>query len=109
MKTLGIRQLKTNPGQLSQILEKDEYLLITRHGEPLGVAIPFSSRLMEQGLERWLALKAFESGDLTLGQLAKALKKSKAETLNTLGQLGISTADYDLAEDLETIEMLLKS
>jgi len=108
MKALGIKQIKTNPGQLSLLLEQNEFLLITQQEQPLGMIIPFSSHLIEQGLVHWLALKAFESGDLTLGQLAKALNKTKSETLDTLNKLSISIADYDLAEDLDTIETLIK-
>ncbi len=108
MKALGIKQIKTNPGQLTQLLEQNEFLLILQQEQPLGMIIPFSSHLIEQGLVQWLALKAFESGDLTLGQVAKALNKTKSEMLDTLDKLGISIADYDLAEDLETIETLMK-
>ena len=90
MKALGIKQIKTNPGQLSLLLEQNEFLLITQQEQPLGMIIPFSSHLIEQGLVHWLALKAFESGDLTLGQLAKALNKTESEMLDTLGKLSIS-------------------
>jgi len=90
MKALGIKQIKNNPGQLSLLLKQNEFLLITQQEQPLGMIIPFSSHLIEQGLVHWLALKAFESGDLTLGQLAKALNKTKSEMLDTLDKLSIS-------------------
>jgi len=108
MKALGIKQIKTNPEQLSQLLEQQEFWLITKQEQPLGMIIPFSYHLIEQGLVHWLAIKAFESGDLTLGQLAKALNKTKSEMLDTLDKLSISIADYDLMEDLDTVEKLMK-
>jgi hypothetical protein len=108
MQIIGIKELQTNPGKLSKSFEADDYLLITRRGEPMGVALPFSSEMLEQGLKPWAALKAFESGDLSLGQLAKAFDKNKTEILEMLGQLNITTADYELDEDLETIASLLK-
>jgi predicted HTH domain antitoxin len=108
MKALGIKKLETNPEQLSLLLEQNEFLLITQQEQPLGMLIPFSSHLVEQGLVDWLAIKAFESGDLTLGQLAKALNKTKSQMLDTLDKLSISIADYDLAEDLDTVETLMK-
>ena len=40
MKALGIKQIKTNPGQLSQLLEQKEFLLITKQEQPLGMIIP---------------------------------------------------------------------
>lgn len=54
----------------------------------------------------WMALKAFEAGDLSLGQLANSLGKNKVETLKILGELNIPIADYDLQEDLEAIKKL---
>jgi hypothetical protein len=107
MQVIGIKELQTNPGKLSKSFEQDDYLLITRRGEPMGVALPFSSQMLEQGLKPWAALKAFESGDLTLGQLAKTFGKNKVEMLEMLGQLNISVADYSLDEDLETVDALL--
>lgn len=108
MKALGIKKLESHPEQLSRLLEQHEFLLITQQEQPFGMLIPFSSQLVEQGLSDWLAIKAFESGDLTLGQLAHALRKTKSETLDILDHLSISIADYNLAEDLETVESLMK-
>ncbi|OQW98132.1 MAG: hypothetical protein BWK73_53290, partial [Thiothrix lacustris] len=50
MNVIGIKELQTNPGKLSHSLQNNEYMLITRRGEPLGVALPFSHQLMENGL-----------------------------------------------------------
>ena len=106
MNTIGIKELQTNPGKLSHTLQNDEYMLITRRGSPLGVALPFDEGLMENGLKNWMAIKAFRAGDLSLGQLAAALGKTKHATLDLLGELKIPFADYDLAEDLKTLDEL---
>ncbi len=106
MNVIGIKELQTNPGKLSHLLQNNEYMLITRRGEPLGVALPFSHQLMENGLKNWMALKAFQSGDLSLGQLGKVLGKTKHATLELLGELNIPFADYDLQEDLQTLDEL---
>ena len=47
MHTIGIKELQTNPGKLSHALLHNEYMLITRRGEPLGVALPFGLPLLE--------------------------------------------------------------
>jgi len=107
MNIIGIKDLQKNPTKLSQSFAQDDYLLITQKGKPVGVAVPFSHHLMEQGLQSWMSLKAFQSGHLSLGQLATILQKNKSETLKMLGQLNIPIADYDLAEDLQTIEQLI--
>jgi hypothetical protein len=91
MKALGIKKLETNREQLSLLLKQKEFLLITQQEQPVGILIPFSSHLIEQGLVHWLAIKAFESGDLTLGQLAKTLNKTKSELLDTLDKFLVPT------------------
>lgn len=106
MNVIGIKELQTNPGKLSHSLQNNEYMLITRRGEPLGVALPFNDKLLENGLKNWMALKAFQTGDLSLGQLGKVFGKNKHEMLDMLGALNIPFADYDLAEDLQTLDAL---
>ena len=109
MNTIGIKELQTNPAKLSKTLLNDEYMLITRRGEPLGVALPFDDDLMQNGLKRWMSLRAFKDGDISLGQLAKTLDMNKHQALTLLGELNIPFADYDLAEDLETLDELFPS
>jgi hypothetical protein len=87
--------LKLIPNKLTESFNNNQYILIIHNGIPFGVALPFSAGVMEQGLMPWMALKAFEAGDLSLGQLA-----------NSFGQLNIPIADYDLQEDLEAIKKL---
>jgi predicted HTH domain antitoxin len=106
MQTVGIKALKTNPSALSEAFDSQDTILITRRGEPIGIAAPFDERLLDLGFTRWIAIRAFQAGDLSLGQVAKAFGKSKQETLPLLANLGIAVADYDLDEDLETIRML---
>lgn len=109
MQVIGIKELQTNPGKLTKAFQDKDYLLITKHGQPLGLALPFEDGIMEQGLMPWYAIKGFQSGDLSLGQLSKVLHKSQRETMRLLDLLSIPVVDYDLAEDLEAVEKLLAS
>jgi predicted HTH domain antitoxin len=109
MQVIGIKELQTNPGKLTKAFRNKDYLLITKHGQPLGMALPFDEGVMEQGLMPWYAIKGFQSGDLSLGQLSKALAKSQRETIRLLDSLGIPVVDYDFAEDLEAVDKLLTS
>ncbi len=106
MQTVGIKALQTNPGVLSKALDSGDYLLITRHGKPLGIAAAFDAGLLDLGFRKWIALRSFQAGDLSLGQVAQVFRMPKAETMRLLAELGIPIADYDLAEDLETLELL---
>ena len=103
MQTLGIKALKTKPNSLSKAFDSHDTVLITRRGKPIGIAAPFDDRLLELGLTRWIAIRAFQSGDLSLGQVARAFGRSNQAMLPLLADLGIAVADYDLDEDLETI------
>lgn len=53
-----------------------------------------------------IAVPAFQAGDFSLGQVAQVFGKSKEETMRLLAELGVPIADYDLAEDLETLVLL---
>ncbi len=75
MQILGIKALKTDPGALSKAFDSQDTVLVTRRGEPIGVAAPFDERLLAVGFTRWIALRAFQAGDLGLGQVAKAFVK----------------------------------
>ena len=57
-------------------------------------------------LTHTIFIKAFKNGELSLGQLASKLGINKHEALNLLGEFNIPFADYDLAEDLETLNKL---
>lgn len=52
------------------------------------------------------SIEAFKDGEISLGQLAETLGMNKHEALELLGELKIPFADYDLDEDLETIDKL---
>ncbi len=103
MQVIGIKELQTNLSKLTKAFQERDYLLITKHGQPLGIALPFAEGVMEQGLMPWFAIKGFQNGDLSLGQPSKVLGKNQHETTKLLGLLGIPVADYDFAEDLAAI------
>ena len=108
MQTVGIKALQTNPGVLSKALDSGDYLLITRHGKPIGIAAAFDDILLDVGFRQWIAIRSFMAGDLSLGQVAQVMGKPREETMRFLSDLGIPIADYELGEDLETLALLRK-
>jgi len=106
MQTVGIKALQTNPGVLSKALDSGDYLLITRHGKPIGIAAAFDDALLDLGFRKWIATRSFMAGDLSLGQLTQIMGKSREDTMQLLAGLGIPIADYELGEDLETLAQL---
>ena len=106
MQTVGIKALQTNPSVLGQAFDRGDYLLITRRGKPIGVAAAFDDSLLDLGFRNWLTIRAFQAGDLSLGQVAQIFEKPRDATMRMLANLGIPIADYDLTEDLDTLNKL---
>lgn len=107
MTTIGIRNLQINPALLTGALEKDAYTIITKRSVPIGLAVSFESDALDFGFKNYLALRAFKQGDIGVGELAKCLKKSRAETIALLGDLNIPIAAYNPKEDESVINELL--
>jgi hypothetical protein len=106
VKAIGIKALQTNPALLTRSLEQEPYTLITKHGQPIGIAAAFDDCTLDKGFRHYLMLQAFRNGDLSLGELSRSLGKTKAETIQFLGDLCIPIADYPLTEDIATLEGL---
>jgi predicted HTH domain antitoxin len=106
MYSIGIKELKENPSALGRELERREIALITKRGRPIGIALPWDDRILEAGYRQTLAIEAYSEGMLTLAQLADVLARSRAETLELLGRLGIATierSDAELDEELTAL------
>lgn len=108
MQSIGIKEIKSNPGIIAKTLEDHQYLMISKRGKPIAVATSLDDEVFEHGLKKWLLIKAFKEGSLSLGQLSKALDKNYAETAELLSVLKIPVVDYDLKDDLPFIDKYLK-
>ncbi|MCP4661821.1 MAG: type II toxin-antitoxin system prevent-host-death family antitoxin, partial [bacterium] len=83
------RDLRNRSGDLMRNAEQGRLAVITRHGRPAIVAVPFDDRLLLHGVQRAVALSLFESGKTTLGQSAKLAGLSQEAFIELLGELGI--------------------
>ena len=107
MKTMGIKDLQTNPAILTRSLESKEYTIITKRSKPIGLAISFDDIVITDGLKTSLMIDAYQKGLLSLGQLAETLDISKEKAIKLLSTMGIDVIDYDFDEDLRTVEKFL--
>jgi len=107
MQTVGIRDLQLNPASFTKPLESDEFVMITKRGKPIGIATSFNDDALHHGLIESMVLKAFNQGDISLGQLSKSLKLTKRETMKYLEIVNIPLTDYDFKEELKNIEEFL--
>jgi len=98
------RDLRNRSGELLKDAEAGRVSLITKHGKPAILAVPFDEHLIESGLHRSMALHLFEAKQVTLAQAAKLAQMSIEDFFDLLGKAGIVAVDYpsdELEDDLE--------
>lgn len=98
------RDLRLRSGELFRDAEQGRLSVITRHGRPAILAVPFDERLLALGLHRALAIHLFETGNLSLAQSARLAGLSIEELIELLGKEGIPAVDYpagELASELD--------
>jgi len=94
----SVRDLWLHSGKLLKDAEDGHLAVITKHGRPAILAVPFDARLLDLGVHRTLALQLFENGRLSLTQAAKLAAVSAEEFLALLGNAGIPAVDYPADE-----------
>jgi len=108
MLTAGIKEIKNNPSIITKLVENsDEYLFISKRGKPIAVALSLDNDIFDHGFKKWILIQAYKKGDLSLGQLSKALDQSYAKTMEMLSLLSIDVIDYDLEDDMQSINKLI--
>lgn len=95
-----VRDLRQRSGDLLRDAEEGRLSLITKHGRPAILAVPFDERLLSHGIHRALALHLFEAGQVTLAQGARLAGLPLEAFIELLGQTGIAAVSYP-PEDLE--------
>lgn len=108
MRTFTIRELPDHAGELRQEAEQGRPALVTHHGKPLFVCVPFTDALLETGVHIALAVKLFQNGDLSSARAAKLAGMSLSQFLAHLSAQGIAVVDYhpdELAQELASFEV----
>ena len=103
MQSFTIRDLRKRPGELSREAEQGHLALVTRHGHPLFVSVPFSDELVQHGVGTALAEGLYKADAISLGKAAKLARMSIAEFVTHLSLLGIPVVDYDGEELLDEL------
>ncbi len=109
MNSIAIRELRNSPSNLTRSLEQDEYVFITKHGKPIGVAVPLSNDNLCFGLTRATALQAWKQNELSLGKMAELLETNKADLRETLADMNLAVINQDADEAMEEANKLLAS
>ncbi len=96
----SIRDLRVNTSAMVRDAEEGHVAIITKHGKPAALTVPFDLRLLQLGIEVDLALKLFENGLISLKKAARLANMTLDEFMDVLAETDIVAVDYP-PEDLE--------
>ena len=99
-----VRDLHQRSGDLLRDAEQGKLALITKHGRPAILAVPFDERLLTHGVHRALSLHLFEGGQVTLAQGARLAGLPLEAFIELLGQTGIPAVSYPPEELRDEVE-----
>jgi len=100
------RDLRNRAGGLLKDAEAGILAVITKHGRPTAIAVPFDTELLEQGVHRRLAVRLFAQRLVTLAQAAKLADLSIELFLDVLKASEVDVVDYppeEIAAELEAL------
>lgn len=100
LEAFSVRDLRLRSGDLLRGAEEGRLSIITKHGKPTILAVPFDEKLLALGLHRALALHLVETRKATLGQGARLAGMPLIDFMEFVGESGLAVIDYP-AEDLE--------
>jgi prevent-host-death family protein len=107
MDTFTIRDLRERTGDLVRGAEAGKLSIITKHGQPVFLAVPFDEILLREGVRVALAVKLFDDEVVSLGKAAKLAGMIQSEFIDHLGALKIPVVRYgkeELAQELAAFE-----
>ena len=96
--SFSVRDLRQRSSELLRNAQEGRLAIVTKHGRPTILAVPFDDRLLDVGLHRSLALHLFERRQLTLSQAAKVADLSVEDFMELLGKAGVAAVDYSPSE-----------
>ena len=94
MDAFTIRDLRERTGELIRDAEAGKLSIVTKHGQPVFVAVPFDETLLKMGVKVALAVKLFDGDVLSIGKAAKLAGMPLGEFIDHLGTLKIPVVRY---------------
>ena len=104
MDTFTVRDLRERTGELIRDAESGRLSVITKHGRPVFVAVPFDELLIREGIGLALALRLFQQADISLGKAARLAGMNRQEFLAELHRRKIPVTDNEESELDEELE-----
>lgn len=104
MDTFTIRDLRERTGTLVRDAESGKLSVITKHGRPVFVAVPFDDLLLKEGVGIAMATKLFEQSEVSLGKAAKLAGMTRHEFMAHLADLSIPVTHHTSEELVHELE-----
>ena len=101
MEAFAIRDLREHTGDLVRNAESGQFSVVSKHGKPLFVALPFDDAMLGAGVSVALADRLVRSGELSVAAGAKLSGLTYAGYLQHLGAMGVSLLDESASLDQE--------
>lgn len=98
MQTFTIRDLRDRSGELVRGAEAGKLSVVTKHGQPVFVAVPFNEELLQHGVPTALAVRLFDEEQITVTQGARLAGLSLSAFIDLLGSLQIPVTRLDAGE-----------
>ena len=98
MDTFSVRDLREHTGALIHGAEAGKLSIITKRGQPVFLAVPFTDELITLGLRHAMAIQLYKEGILTLAKATKIAGISLEGFVKTLSDLKISVIQYTMAD-----------
>lgn len=106
MHTFTIRDLRDRTGDLVRDAEAGKLSVVTKHGQPVFVAVPFDENLLRNGVSAALAVKLFDEEVISLSKAAQLAGMSVAEFMDRLAELRIPVARPQPGEVAQELAVL---
>ena len=103
MRTFTVRDLREHTSELIRGAENGELSIITKHGTPVFVAVPFDETLLREGVSVALAIKLVDEERISLSRAARLAGFMVSEMIDRLGRHGVAvirTTDEELEREL---------
>lgn len=107
MDVFTIRDLRERTGELICDAEAGKLSIVTKHGRPVFVVVPFDEILLKAGVGVALAVKLFDGDVVSIGKAAKLAGMPLGEFIDYLGTLKIPVVRYgkeELQQELAAFE-----
>jgi len=98
MEAFTVRDLREPTAELIRATERGNLAVVTKHGNPVFVAVPFDKLLLERGVRASLALRLFDDDALTAAQAAKVAGLSLEEFIQCVGAAGFAVVRTPASE-----------